>query len=101
MKRIKRLIVSVLIAALALTSLTVGTPAFAAAPGGAQEVQRKEASPLFRAQFEGDKVAGSGEVVNGAYRVAAEKTDGEAWHVKLESNYPTVPGHEYHVTYPL
>lgn len=61
--------------------------------------QAKEADSLFRAKFEGDRVAGSGEVVNGEYRFAATKTDGEAWHVKLESNYPTVSGRDYRVTY--
>lgn len=54
---------------------------------------------LFRAQFEGNQVKGSGEVVDGAYRIVAEQTDGEAWHVKLESNYPTVAGRDYRITY--
>ena len=53
----------------------------------------------FQIKFEGDKVAGTGEDADGVYRVTATKTDGEAWHVKLECNYPTVPGREYHVTY--
>ncbi|MBQ2634461.1 MAG: hypothetical protein IJF88_07800, partial [Oscillospiraceae bacterium] len=48
-----------------------------------------EHNTMFRAKFEGNAVAGSGEVVDGVYRFAADKTDGEAWHVKLECNYPT------------
>ena len=58
-----------------------------------------EHNTLFRAKFEGNAVAGKGEVVDGVYRFAAEKTDGEAWHVKLECNYPTVAGRDYRVTY--
>ena len=54
---------------------------------------------LFRAQFEGDSVFGSAGVVDGNYRITATKTDGEAWHIKLESNYPTVPGNDYRITY--
>ena len=54
---------------------------------------------LFRTQFEGDTVAGNAEVVDGKYRITATKTDGEAWHIKLESNYPTVPGNDYRITY--
>ena len=54
---------------------------------------------LFRVQFEGDAVAGTAGVVDGKYRVTATKTDGEAWHIKLESNYPTVPGNDYRITY--
>ena len=54
---------------------------------------------LFRAKFEGSEVAGTGEVVDGKYRFTATETDGEAWHVKLESNYPTVSGRDYRVTY--
>ena len=46
----------------------------------------KDADGLFRAKFEGSSVAGSGEVVDGKYRFTATNTDGEAWHVKLESN---------------
>ena len=53
----------------------------------------------FRAKFEGDAVVGSGEVVDGVYRFSAAQTDGEAWHVKLECNYPTVAGRDYRVTY--
>ena len=48
----------------------------------------------FQIKFEGDKVAGTGEDADGVYRVTATKTDGEAWHVKLECNYPTVPGRD-------
>ena len=54
---------------------------------------------LFRAQFEGTAVEGSAGVVDGKYRITATKTDGEAWHVKLEANYPTVPGNDYRITY--
>ncbi|MBQ6249113.1 MAG: hypothetical protein IJJ88_02770, partial [Oscillospiraceae bacterium] len=54
---------------------------------------------VFRAKFEGSNVAGKGEAVDGVYRFTATKTDGEAWHVKLESNYMTVPGRDYRVTY--
>ncbi len=54
---------------------------------------------MFNAKFEGDAVAGSGEVVDGVYRFVATETDGEAWHVKLECNYPTVAGRDYRVTY--
>ena len=54
---------------------------------------------LFSAKFEGDKVAGTAEPVDGMYRIAATRTDGEAWHVKLECNYHTTPGHDYRVTY--
>ena len=65
----------------------------------------KSASPtsvkttMFRAKFEGNAVSGSGEAVDGVYRFNATKTDGEAWHVKLECNYPTVAGRDYRVTY--
>ena len=58
-----------------------------------------EHNTMFRAKFEGNAVSGRGEVVDGVYRFAAEKTDGEAWHVKLECNYPTVAGRDYRVTY--
>jgi len=54
---------------------------------------------MFRAKFEGTDVAGSGEAVDGVYRFIATQTDGEAWHVKLECNYPTVAGRDYFVTY--
>jgi predicted small lipoprotein YifL len=56
-------------------------------------------SDMFRAKFEGSEVAGSGEAVDGVYRFIATETDGEAWHVKLECNYPTVAGRDYRVTY--
>ena len=59
----------------------------------------REKSGLFGAKFEGNAVAGSGEAVDGVYRFSATETDGEAWHVKLESNYPTVAGRDYRVTY--
>ncbi len=54
---------------------------------------------LFHAKFECDEVSGSGGAVGGAFHFIAEKTDGEAWHVKLECNYPTVAGRDYFVTY--
>ncbi|MBR3005997.1 MAG: hypothetical protein IKH68_05015, partial [Erysipelotrichaceae bacterium] len=54
---------------------------------------------IFNAKFEGNNVAGKGEVVDGVYRFTATKTDREAWHVKLECNYPTVAGRDYFVTY--
>lgn len=54
---------------------------------------------LFQAKFEGDEVSGSGGAVGGAFHFIGEKTDGEAWHVKLECNYPTVAGRDYFVTY--
>ena len=54
---------------------------------------------LFNAKFEGDAVSGSGRAVGGVYHFIATQTDGEAWHVKLEANYPTIAGRDYHVTY--
>ena len=93
MKHNKKLIAVMLVLALMLTSLAFGTPAADAA------AQKKSAAPLFGAKFEGDKVAGTAEFVDGVYRIAATKTDGESWHIKLECNYPTVTGHEYRVTY--
>ena len=60
---------------------------------------QKPADGLFGAKFEGENVAGSGQAVDGVYRFVATQTDGEAWHVKLESNYPTVAGRDYRVTY--
>ncbi len=54
---------------------------------------------MFNAKFEGSSVAGKGEAVDGVYRFTATETDGEAWHVKLECNYPTVAGRDYRVTY--
>lgn len=61
--------------------------------------EQKAADGLFRAKFEGRTVAGIGEVVDGVYRLTATETDGESWHIKLESNYPTVAGRDYRVTY--
>ncbi len=58
-----------------------------------------EKTGLFAAKFEGSDVEGTAEAVDGVYRFSATKTDGEAWHVKLESNYPTVAGRDYRVTY--
>ncbi len=54
---------------------------------------------MFSAKFEGSAVAGKGEAVDGVYRFTADETDGEAWHVKLECNYPTIAGRDYRVTY--
>lgn len=54
---------------------------------------------VFSAKFEGDKVAGTAELVDGKYLFSASKTDGEAWHVKLECNYHTIPGRDYRVSY--
>ncbi len=73
-------------------------PTAAAQPGEAVE-PRTVQTDMFRAKFEGDRVSGSGEAVDGVYRFRADKTDGEAWHVKLECNYPTVAGRDYYVTY--
>ena len=69
------------------------------AVNGGVDAVTADAKPLFKAKFEGDRVEGSGEAVDGVYRFTAAKTDGEAWHVKLESNYPTVAGRDYQVTY--
>lgn len=69
------------------------------AASGSVSAVAKEADSLFSAKFEGSEVAGSGESVDGVYRFIATQTDGEAWHVKLESNYPTVAGRDYCVTY--
>ena len=69
------------------------------APGAAQTAPVSVKNTLFRAKFEGSAVAGSGEAVDGVYRFIATETDGEAWHVKLECNYPTVSGRDYRVTY--
>ena len=87
MKQNKKLIAVLLALVLTLTSLAFGTPAASA------DVQKKSASPLFGAKFEGDRVVGTAELVDGVYRIAATRTDGEAWHITLESNYPTVTGH--------
>lgn len=56
-------------------------------------------STMFGAKFEGKNVSGRGEAVDGVYHFVATQTDGEAWHVKLECNYPTVAGRDYRVTY--
>ena len=69
-----------------------------AAPAGPVTPERVK-TDMFRAKFEGSAVAGSGEIVDGVYRFTATQTDGEAWHVKLECNYPTVAGRDYRVTY--
>ena len=69
-----------------------------AASGGKVETTKVK-TDMFRAKFEGDAVAGSGEAVDGVYRFVATETDGEAWHVKLECSYPTVAGRDYRVTY--
>ena len=69
-----------------------------AKPEGQVSVDRLENS-LFQAKFEGDAVAGSGGAAGGVFRFIATQTDGEAWHVKLEANYPTVAGRDYSVTY--
>ena len=80
---------------LADTLAAVGLPRLASGGITPTHVQ----TDLFRAKFEGSSVAGSGQAVNGAYRFTATETDGEAWHVKLEANYPTVSGRDYEVTY--
>ena len=75
-------------------------PPLPRADGAASDTAvRKAADGLFRAKFEGSGVSGSGEAVDGLYRFTATQTDGESWHIKLESNYPTVSGREYLVTY--
>ena len=75
-------------------------PPLPRADGAASDTAvHKAADGLFRAKFEGSGVAGSGEAVDGLYRFTATQTDGESWHIKLESNYPTVSGREYLVTY--
>ena len=93
MKHHKKLIAVLLVLTMALTGLAFGTSAADAS------TQTKSAAPLFGAKFEGDQVAGTAEFVDGVYRVTATRTDREAWHIKLECNYPTVTGHEYRVTY--
>ena len=97
MKFTRKTIAAALLLAFLLS--VVGLTAPAAAAVGGPEAETKAADGLFRAQFEGREVEGSGEAVDGVYRIAAAKTDGEAWHVKLESNYPTVAGRDYRVTY--
>lgn len=75
-------------------------PPLPRADGAASDTAvHKAADSLFRAKFEGSSVSGSGEAVDGLYRFTATQTDGESWHIKLESNYPTVAGREYLVTY--
>lgn len=56
-------------------------------------------SAVFNTKLEGDSVAATSEVVNGAYRIAASRTDGESWHLKLESTLATNPGSTYRVTF--
>jgi len=67
--------------------------------GSGQVTQATADAELFHAKFEGSDVSGSGGVVGGKYHFIATQTDGESWHVKLESNYPTVAGRDYYVTY--
>lgn len=67
--------------------------------GQNQQAETRKADGLFGIKFEGENVAGTGETVDGKYVVNATKTDGEAWHIKLEANYPTSIGHDYFVTY--
>ncbi|MGX8698373.1 MAG: hypothetical protein ACSW8F_00405, partial [bacterium] len=59
-----------------------------------------EGAPLaFNAKFEGADVSAEAAVVDGAYRVTAAKTDGESWHIKLESQLPTRAGNDYRLTF--
>ncbi|MBQ9006877.1 MAG: hypothetical protein IJ092_10970, partial [Atopobiaceae bacterium] len=67
--------------------------------GSGEVTQATADAELFHAKFEGSDVSGSGGIVGGHYHFIATKTDGESWHVKLESNYPTVAGRDYYVTY--
>ena len=69
------------------------------APAGGKVEPVRVTTDMFRAKFEGSAVSGSGEAVGGVYRFAATQTDGEAWHVKLECNYPTVAGRDYRISY--
>ena len=69
------------------------------APAGGKVEPVRVTTDMFRAKFEGSAVSGSGETVGGVYRFAATQTDGEAWHVKLECNYPTVAGRDYRISY--
>lgn len=64
-----------------------------------RKVKAEESDNVFSAKFEGDRVAGTAEAVDGKYRIQTTRTDGEAWHIKLECNYHTVPGRDYRVTY--
>ena len=118
MKSVKTRILALLLVALLLAGCGQSGQTGAAAPTGAPQSrsgglfsflqlgarhEKAEATVKqnegFKIKFEGDQVAGTGENADGVYRVNVTKTDGEAWHVKLECNYPTVPGREYHVTY--
>ncbi|MBQ7465701.1 MAG: hypothetical protein IJS55_04185 [Oscillospiraceae bacterium] len=118
MKRMRGIIAIFLLLALLLTACgqSSQTPPKAeepedTAPVVVEPVQPEQEEPaqslvfsdqpanVFRAKFEGSNVAGKGEAVDGVYRFTTTKTDGEAWHVKLESNYMTVPGRDYRVTY--
>ena len=113
MRKAKLVIVALLMATLLLSGFGPAAPGSGAARQVAQQndvrmaaparshlaPQTKDASGLFRAQFEGHDVEGTGSVVDGVYRVAVTKTDGESWHIKLESNYPTMPGNDYRITY--
>ncbi len=106
MKKTKILIVALLLSSLLLSGYTQPAKSARTVGTGAPQAgsvrldaQKKSAPGLFGAKFEGDAVEGTGEAVDGVYHFAATKTDGEAWHVKLECNYPTTPGNEYHVTY--
>ena len=62
-------------------------------------IPMSEADNVFSAKFEGDAVEGTASNQDGKYVIEAVKTDGEAWHIKLECNYETVPGRDYFVTY--
>ena len=90
---------------LGVSALQPGTAAAEAPAAQARAALSGELSPtqvkttMFNAKFEGSAVAGKGEQVDGVYRFTATETDGEAWHVKLECNYPTVSGRDYRVTY--
>ena len=90
---------------LGVSALQPGTAAAAPPAAPARVARSGELTPtqlkttMFNAKFEGSAVAGKGEQVDGVYRFTATETDGEAWHVKLECNYPTVSGRDYRVTY--
>ncbi len=64
-----------------------------------EPVPVEETDNIFSAKFEGDNVAGTASGEDGKYTINATKTDGEAWHIKLECNYHTVPGRDYRVSY--
>ena len=59
MKQGKKIIAVLLALMLALSGLALGWPSRAV------KTLEKSASPLFRAQFEGDRVAGTAELVDG------------------------------------